>query len=38
MFDGEKVEDKEIIDLYLNKTIERVLGNISPVRYFGYDK
>lgn len=38
MFEGEKVEDKEIIDLYLNKTIERVPGSISPVRYFGYDK
>lgn len=38
MFEGEKVEDKEIIDLYLNKTIKRIPGNISPVRYFGYDK
>lgn len=38
MFEGEKVEDKEIIDLYLNKIIKRAPGNISPVRYFGYDK
>lgn len=36
MFEGEKVEDKEIIDLYLNKIIKRLPGNISPVRYFGY--
>lgn len=38
MFEGEKVEDKEIIDLYLNKIIKRAPGNISPVRYFGYGK
>lgn len=36
MFDGEEVYDKEILDLYLNKTIERLPGNMSPVRYFGY--
>lgn len=38
MFEGEKVEDKEIIDLYLNKTIERIPGSISPVRYFRYNE
>lgn len=38
MFEGEKVEDREIIDLYLNKTIERIPGSISPVRYFGYNE
>lgn len=38
MFDGDKVDDKEILDLYLNKTIERKRGNMNPVRYFGYNK
>lgn len=36
MFDGEEVNDEEILNLYLNKIIERKRGSMSPVRYFGY--
>lgn len=38
MFDGHEVHDEEIDKLYLNKSIERLPGNINPIRYFGYDK
>jgi hypothetical protein len=33
-FEGYEVEDKEIMDIYLNKAVPKIQGMANPIRYF----
>ena len=33
-FEGSEINEKEIIDIYLNKEVPKIKGMANPIRYF----